>query len=155
MPQIPSATNRERYANNRFTLSYTVQLSAAEGACCIIRVETPINRERTPSSFYASHSPTLPHEHQLEGLQNPVYFRVTTVLSLAWVWIRVLITSKGQVTKPESAPATSPLTRKAEKFYRQRDARRLPGFPTDSRRSSSSRSSRRARPRWECSSEWW
>lgn len=71
MPQIPSATNRERYANNRFTLSYTVQLSAAEGACCIIRVETPINRERTPSSFYASRPPALSHEHQLEGLPEP------------------------------------------------------------------------------------
>lgn len=38
-------------ASSLFTVSYTVQLTAADGACWMMRVETPMNRLLTPSSF--------------------------------------------------------------------------------------------------------
>ena len=55
------------HTSNRLTVSYTVQLSAAAGACCMIRVDTPINSDRTPSSFTSS----------FNVCQNPVYRRRT------------------------------------------------------------------------------
>ena len=55
--------------------------------------------------------------------QKPVYLRAT-IFALAsitpstfCVWMRVLMTSSGQVTKPESAQAKKPLTKKAPKFW--------------------------------------
>ena len=60
--------NRQHQFSSRLTVSYTVQLSAAEGACCMMRVDTPMNRERMPSSFYASSARTGTHHHQLARL---------------------------------------------------------------------------------------
>ena len=127
------------HTSNRLTVSYTVQLSAAAGACCMIRVDTPINSDRTPSSFTSS----------FNVCQNPVYRRRTPSTPVVCVWIRVLITSKGHVTKPDSEPATSPLTKKALKFCVWESAERLPACRKGSKCSSSSRSSPPAPPRSE------
>lgn len=69
-----------------------------------------MNRLRTPSSFYASPSRRDPTSISFSVCQKPTYFREEPP---ACVWMRVLITSSGQVTNPESAPAKKPLTRKA------------------------------------------
>ena len=59
-------------ASSLFTVSYTVQLTAADGACWMIRVETPMNRLRTPSSFYSLCIRIHVYDHQLQRIPESV-----------------------------------------------------------------------------------